>query len=129
MPDYYLTFLYNPLAPRNFTVFVWESNVKYVISVRQLFWKKLWIVNQSFRPARRNHCSQGTLLRILLKKFECSTCARTWLFEIFYTFVCKNFSFCRLKLGKVADKIIYGKSKASNWRNWTTGIEPKIWVA
>ena len=41
MPDYYLTFLYNPLAPRNFTVFVWESNVKYVISVRQLFWKKI----------------------------------------------------------------------------------------
>ena len=41
----------------------------------------------------------------------------------------KNFSSCQLKLGKVADKIIYGKSKASDWRNLTTGIEPKIWVA
>ena len=91
--------------------------------------KKLWIVNQSFSPAWRNHCSQGTLLRILVKKFECSTCARTWLFEIFYTFVCKNFSCCWLKLGKVADQIIYRKSKASDWRNLTTGIEPKIWVA
>ena len=41
----------------------------------------------------------------------------------------KNFSSCQLKLGKVVDKIIYGKSKASDWRNLTTDIEPKIWVA
>ena len=34
------------------------------------------------------------------------------LFKIFYTFACKNF------LGKIADKELYGKSKASIWSNY-----------
>ena len=33
-------------------------------------------------------------------------------FKIFYTFACKNF------LGKIADKELYGKSKASIWSNY-----------
>ena len=49
------------------------------------------------------------------------------LFKIFYTFVCKIFSSqCRLTfLGKNCRKI-YGKSKASVWRNLSTVTAPKI---
>ena len=47
------------------------------------------------------------------------------LFKIFYTFVCKNFSSCRLKFPEKNCGQIYGKSKASVWRNLSTVTAPK----
>ena len=46
------------------------------------------------------------------------------LFQMFYTFVSKNFSSCQGTI-KIAKKI-YGKSKTSIWRNLTTIIATKI---
>ena len=42
------------------------------------------------------------------------------LFKIFYTFVCKNCFSCRLKFPGKNCRQIYGKSKASIWRNLST---------
>ena len=47
------------------------------------------------------------------------------LFKIFYTFVSKNFSSCRLKFPGKNCRQIYGKSKASVWRNLSTATAPK----
>ena len=48
------------------------------------------------------------------------------LFKIFDTFVCKNFSSCRLKFPGKNCRQIYGKSKASVWRNLRTVAATQI---
>ena len=47
-------------------------------------------------------------------------------FKMFYTFVGKKFSSCRLKFPGENCKQIHEKSKASVWRNVSTGMVPKI---
>ena len=46
-------------------------------------------------------------------------------FKIFYTFVRKTFSSCRLKFPGENCRQIHEKSKASVWRNLSTGMAPE----
>ena len=90
-----------------------------IISVKQLFWKKCEL---------QTCLSKASLLRILLEKIwgrHMQLHALEPPFKIFYTFVGKKFSSCRLKFPWENCRQIHEKSKASVWRNFKHRNGPK----